>query len=138
MHALGGAASKMPSTDFTQGPEASWIWEMETVVDFGKDQALQEDFGPLRLAFEAAIKGPVIPPSPDGRVSGLPGLHHNMVDVGPHHPLLKTRPTRGEPPIPGLIPITMGDAPTSDPSSEATRRQRETASRDLSQNICSE
>ncbi len=39
------------------GPEASWIWEMETLVDFGKDQVLQEDFRPLRLAFEAANQG---------------------------------------------------------------------------------
>jgi hypothetical protein len=38
-------------------PEARWIWELETLVDFEKDQVLKEDFGPLRLAFEAANRG---------------------------------------------------------------------------------
>ncbi len=39
------------------GPEASWIWELETLADFGKDQVLERDFGPLRLVFEAANQG---------------------------------------------------------------------------------
>ncbi len=46
------------------GPEASWIWEMETLVDFERDQVLQEDFGPLRLAFETANQGTRYPAGP--------------------------------------------------------------------------
>ncbi|MEE9236164.1 MAG: hypothetical protein V3U52_00015 [Thermoplasmata archaeon] len=35
--------------------------ELETIVDFDKDQVLREDFGPLRLAFDASNRGTPYP-----------------------------------------------------------------------------
>ncbi len=46
------------------GPWAWQLRELETLVDFEKDQVLREDFGPLRLAFDAANQGTRYPAGP--------------------------------------------------------------------------